>query len=118
MSVTDDELQQKRDRNAEASQRLEELNEERTQRERGILNSSKAQKLDEEFDRIQAAIAQAEALNAQAQQQADVITGAAVTTPATERVAEKTPASTPAREVPPPKPDNSAQATGATAEGK
>lgn len=103
MAVTEEELQEKRERNAEAQAELQRLNDERVANEQAIANEQSAARLDAEYEQIQAAIAQAKELNARA-------------TDAPVEPVEKAPASTaPAT---PPKTENSAPATNANAEGK
>lgn len=66
MAVTEDELQEKRQRNDEAKLELQRLEDERVAAEQAAANDLSAQKLDEEYERIQQAIAQAKGLNAKA----------------------------------------------------
>lgn len=103
MAVTEEELQEKRERNAEAQAELQRVNEERLVAEQEIANEQTADALDVEYERIQAAIAQAKGLNARATDKKD-------------ETVEKSP--TVAVTATPPKPDNSAPAANATAEGK
>lgn len=99
MAVTEDELQEKRVRNAEALAELQRLNDERIAAEQSEATELASEKLDKEYEQIQAAIAQARGLNAQA----------------TDQAAEKPVAAAPAT-VTPPRLETPATAT--NAEGK
>lgn len=63
-NITEEQIEEKRRRNAEADAELRKLESERLERENGLARQQKADHLDAEYARIQAAIERAKALNA------------------------------------------------------
>lgn len=63
MTITDEQLDEKRRRNAEAEAELRRIESERVERETGAARQQTADHLDAEYERIQALVAQAKALN-------------------------------------------------------
>lgn len=63
MTITDEQLDEKRRRNAEAEAELRRIENERIEREAGAARQQTADHLDAEYERIQALVAQAKALS-------------------------------------------------------
>lgn len=71
MTITDEQLDEKRKRNAEAAAELKRIEAERVERETGLARQQSADHLDAEYKRIQAAIARARALSGVEDESAD-----------------------------------------------
>lgn len=71
MTISEEQLEEKRRRNAEAQAELRRVEAERVGREQGLARQQSAERLDAEYERIQAAIARAEALNAASEDPAE-----------------------------------------------
>ena len=63
MTISEEQLEEKRRRNAEAQAELRRIEAERVDREQGLAREQSASHLDVEYERIQAAIARAKALS-------------------------------------------------------
>lgn len=133
MAVTDEQLQEMRKAVEDAREELERINEERIISERETENDRVAAELKREYERIQAAIAQAKGLNARATDQPverdddeKAVSAQGAATVANESATSaSTSATVRASENPvfeaaltPPKPEVSAPVKNATAEGK
>lgn len=90
MAVTEKELQEKRQRNAEAEAELQRLHDERVSAELSAADELAAEKLDKEYEQIQAAIEQAKALNAKATDKPEPVVATPATPPKTETPATAT----------------------------